>query len=306
MNATVAILPGCQAVLCFLAIILQLVSLPASYWGTFAAKYDYGAAFERGHFGLWTVCSERVPYFYEDCKSMDTYLKLTQHSAAAGIIAVIHLLCLLSFLPLAVIRVVQLVRNIQDGCIVARVICLAKISVAVTAMTLAVVVVILSTFGTDQPKFYDVDRGWAFWLQVMVLVVDIFLVLVCSLENIQFWRLQAMQEAAASGSYREDDFSETYSNPNVDRPPYGSHLGENEQNGNAVRRTPSPLPSSKRSPTGEPDYRKPPSNGENGTILSTGSRTVIAVNGLTYPNPAFAEQSPSGRRKADEPPYVNA
>ncbi|XP_064489820.1 uncharacterized protein LOC135401374 isoform X2 [Ornithodoros turicata] len=248
MSASVAILPGCQALLCFLAIILQLVSLPASYWGTFAAKYDYGSVFERGHFGLWTVCSERIPFFYEDCNSLDTYLKLTGHSSAAGIIGVVHLLCLLVFLPLAVVRVVQVMRNLEDGCIIARVMCLTKITVAAVTLTLAVVVVILSSIGTDQPGFYEVQKGWAFWVQVVVLVVDIFLVLICSLENIQHWRLQTLQEAATSSNYQDDDFSETYSNPNFDQPPYDPRQGVDGQNGSAMCPTPSPVPPSKRDP----------------------------------------------------------
>ncbi|CAN7995280.1 unnamed protein product, partial [Ixodes hexagonus] len=166
---------------------------------------------------------------------------------------------------------------------------------------------------------------------VFVLVVDIFLVLVCALENIQFWRLQTMREAAtASSSYRDgDDFSETYSNPNFDRgpptpydaqvpyqqrtpgiqapyepqpaydsrPTYGGGQGDaDDQNGSAAMLPPPPPPP------------PPEGNGVDG-IVSSGSRTVISVNNgadLTYQNPTFEERSPSQRRRPNrEPRYGN-
>ncbi|KAH6924372.1 hypothetical protein HPB50_016325 [Hyalomma asiaticum] len=133
MNLGAAVLPGCQAILCFINIVLQLVSLPPSYWGTFVAQTNQGAILERGHFGLWYVCSERVPFFFEDCEAPITYLRLTGLSTAAGALAIIHLLVLFGALPLIIIRVVQSVRNIEDGCLDVRFLCLAKTTVTVIA-----------------------------------------------------------------------------------------------------------------------------------------------------------------------------
>ncbi|XP_029848256.2 uncharacterized protein LOC8030481 [Ixodes scapularis] len=336
MNVGAALLPGCEAILCFINIILQLVSLPPSHWGTFQGLTEFGSVLERGHFGLWWVCAERVPFFFEDCDSPSSRLSLTGLSTAAGVLAVFHLLALLGFLPLALIRVVQLARNLDEGCFDARFMCLTKITVAVVALVLAVVVVVLGSMGTEQPRFYQVQRDWAFWIQVVILVIDIFLVLICALENIQFWRLQTMREAAtASSSYREgDDFSETYSNPNFDRgppapypaqvpqerqpagsqppyepqptydsqptynpqPTYGAQRDDDDENGSTAMLPPPPPP--------------PPLEG-NGTdgIVSSGSRTVISVNNgadLTYQNPTFEERSPTQRRRPNgEPRYGN-
>lgn len=42
MNVGAALLPGCEAILCFINIILQLVSLPPSHWGTFQGLTEFG------------------------------------------------------------------------------------------------------------------------------------------------------------------------------------------------------------------------------------------------------------------------
>lgn len=172
-------------------------------------------------------------------------------------------------------------------------------------MILAVLVVVLGSMGTEQPKYYHVQRGWAFWVQVVILVVDIFLVLLCSLENIQFWKLQTLRDNATSSSYR-DDFSETYSNPNFGRePPYDPepNLDSNQNGSTAALPPPPPLP---------PEDEVPEDNDNrvnNDGILSSGSRTVIAVNGndLTYQNPTFEESSPNEERRRVnvEPRYGN-
>lgn len=311
MNLGAAVLPGCQAILCFLSIVLQLVSLPPSYWGTFTAKTNRGTVLERGHFGLWYVCSEHVPFFFEDCKSPITYLRLTGLSTAAGALAIVHLLFLLGAFPLILVRMVQSIRNIEDGCLEVRFLCLAKTTVTVVALVLAVIVVILGSMGTDHPDNYEVLQGWAFWIQVVILIIDIFLVLVGALENIQLWKLQNMQQAAnASGSSYQDDFSETYSNPGFGRQPvydvqqraYDSELtvppppaalseGSDFNGSTAGLPPPPPLP-----PPGDDDddngYPEPiPSNGAD----------------LTYQNPTFEDASPSAQRRTvnNEPRYGN-
>ncbi|XP_075531184.1 uncharacterized protein LOC142564177 [Dermacentor variabilis] len=312
MNLGAVALPGCQAILCFINIVLQLVSLPPSYWGTYIAKTDQGAILERGHFGLWYVCSQRVPFFFEDCEAPITYLRLTGLSTAAGALAIIHLLILFGALPLIVIRLVQSIRNIEDGCLDVRFLCLAKTTVTVVALILAVIVVILGSMGTDQPAYYEVQQGWAFWVQVVILIIDIFLVLVGALENIQLWKLQNMQEAANTGtSSYQDDFSETYSNPGFGRQPVydvqqraydtelpapppspPAELEDSDFNGStAGLPPPPPLP-----PPGDNDngYPEPDAGSRNGADL-------------TYQNPTFEDSSPSTQRRTanNEPRYGN-
>ncbi|XP_077494255.1 uncharacterized protein LOC144104896 [Amblyomma americanum] len=311
MNLGAAVLPGCQAILCFFNIVLQLVSLPPSYWGTFTAKTDQGAVLERGHFGLWYVCSEHVPFFFEDCESPLTYLRLTGMSTAAGALAIIHLLFLLGAFPLILMRTVQAIRSIQDGCLDVHFLCLAKTTVTVIGLVLAVIVVILGSMGTDHPSNYEVLQGWAFWIQVVILIIDIFLVLVGALENIQLWKLQNMQEAAntgGGGSY-QDDFSETYSNPGFGRQPV--YDAQQRAYDNELPVPPPPaVPSEGSDFNGStaglpPPPPLPPPGGDE----DSGYPEPIPANGadLTYQNPTFEDASPGAQRRNvnNEPRYGN-
>lgn len=297
MNLGAALLPGCQAILCLTSIVLQLVSLPPSYWGTFQAQTEQGTVLERGHFGLWQVCSRRVPFFFEDCESPITYLMLTPLSTAAGALAIIHLLVLVAALPLVLVRIVQSLRGGQDG---HRGLGLATITVVVVALVLAVIVVILGSMGTDQPSQYQVQRGWAFWIQVAVLVVDMCLVLAVALGNVQqLWMGRNTAQEEAASSY-QDDFSETYSNPGFgQRPPvYDAQQRAYD--------TELPPPIEDDDDNGLPPPPPPPPDDDEEFPAPMPS-AIGSGDDLTYQNPTFEDSSPSANRMtaANEPRYEN-
>lgn len=296
MNLGAALLPGCQAILCLTSIVLQLVSLPPSYWGTFEAQTEQGTVLERGHFGLWQVCSRRVPFFFEDCESPITYLMLTSLSTAAAALAIIHLLVLVAALPLIVVRLVQsLLRGGQDG---HRRLGLATTTVVVVALVLAVIVVILGSMGTDQPSNYQVQRAWAFWIQVAILVVDMCLVLAVALGNVQqLWMGRNTAQEEAASSYH-DDFSETYSNPGFAQRPAVYDAQQRAYD-------PQLPPPMDDDDNGLPPPPPPPPDDE-GFPEPMPSVTGLGDD-LTYQNPTFADSSPSANRMTagNEPRYEN-
>lgn len=296
MNLGAALLPGCQVILCVASIVLQLVSLPPSYWGTFQAQTEQGTVLERGHFGLWHVCTRRVPFFFEDCEAPITYLMLTPLSTAAGSLAIIHLLVLVAALPLLLVRLVRDLRGSQGEL---RQLSLAKITVVVVALVLAVIVVILGCMGTDQPAYYQVQRGWAFWVQVAVLVVDMCLVLAVALGNVQqLWQTRNTTQEEAASSY-QDDFSETYSNPGFgQRPPvYDAQQRAYD--------TELPPPMDDDDANGLPPPPPPPPD-DDGFPEPVPSMTGSGDD-LTYQNPTFEDNSPGVNRRTavNEPRYEN-
>ncbi|XP_067123474.1 uncharacterized protein [Centruroides vittatus] len=225
MWGSLAIFPVCAILLCLLSLLLQIIILPSSHWGEYSARKDRGNQEEVGHYGLWNLCFRKGQRIIIDCDQLDTFFRRPPHIEAAGYIAIIHILLLLTFLPFAVIRIIQIIKKTSKFVIRPNRLCIIKVTLSFIIVIFAILTTVLASIGENRFVDYVVDKGWAFWVQIFILVVDIFLGLVCALENIQYWQQQTFEAATRDP---EGEFSETYGNPTFESPrsvrKYGSEL----------------------------------------------------------------------------------
>lgn len=302
MLGSLAIFPICAVLLCLLSLLLQLIILPSSHWGEYSARKDRGNQEEFGHYGLWNICFRKGPHIVLDCDRLDTFFQRPPNIEAAGYIAIIHILLLLVFLPFAVIRIIQITKKTSKFIIRPNRLCIIKVTLAFILVVFAILTAVLCSIGENRYVDYVVEKGWAFWIQIFILVVDIFLGLVCALENIQYWQQQTFEAATRDP---EGEFSETYGNPTFESPrsvrKYGSELSIAYTDASGQ-----PYPQREISP--KHHQRGPGRSGRpNGAIsidrqitdvrTKEGGATVITIENMTYENPSFKEISPHSRRK---------
>ncbi|XP_067123481.1 uncharacterized protein [Centruroides vittatus] len=124
-----------------------------------------------------------------------------------------------------VIRIIQIIKKTSKFVIRPNRLCIIKVTLSFIIVIFAILTTVLASIGENRFVDYVVDKGWAFWVQIFILVVDIFLGLVCALENIQYWQQQTFEAATRDP---EGEFSETYGNPTFESPrsvrKYGSEL----------------------------------------------------------------------------------
>lgn len=216
MCTAFAILPICAVIVSFTTCVLELIALPSDYWGYFATRRIRGIPEESGHFGLWRLCSVKGDSQEEICLHPDSTTQLPTHAAIAAAVSIIHLLMVGSFCILSAIRLLQLARNKPDLYLGTKRLCIVKVSLALICVILSISVSILASVGEGRYRQYTVLKGWAFWIQIIIISFDIVLLLVCAFENIQYWQ-QRMTEPPPRDP--TDEFPETFVTPDYDLPP---------------------------------------------------------------------------------------
>ncbi|KAG8190659.1 hypothetical protein JTE90_001268 [Oedothorax gibbosus] len=220
---SVVVLPMCAVVVGTLCFVLQFVVLPSDEWGHFMSRRIRGVPVERGHYGLWRLCSSKASG--GECVHPDSFPGLPTQAKGAGATALLHLLATAAFAALALVRVAQVVRKKPDMVIGTRRLLFVKVAVALAMVVMSISVCILASVGEGTFKQYEVYKGWAFWIQIVIVSVDIVLLLVCAFENIQWWQMRMTEPPPPDPA---DLFPETFITPDYDMPP------------------PSPTPSGKR------------------------------------------------------------
>ena len=90
-----------------------------------------GVREEKGHFGLWRLCSTKSGDPTETCvHPEDSSYQLPTHANAAGAVSILHLILIASFVVLAVIRVLQVSKNAPDLYLGTKRLCIVKVAVA--------------------------------------------------------------------------------------------------------------------------------------------------------------------------------
>ncbi|CAL1285515.1 unnamed protein product [Larinioides sclopetarius] len=210
MCSILSILPVCAILVSGLCFILQFIVLPSDEWGHFSSRRIRGIKEERGHFGLWRVCSTKKNI--EICVPPES-TELPTHGAAAGVLSIFHLLLLACFLGLSVVRILQIVKRAPDLYLGTKRLLTTKVGVALTCVVLSISVSILASVGEGTFKHLNVFKGWAFWIQIVIISVDIVLLLVCAFENIQYWQVRMVEPPPPDPT---DLFPETFIVPDYE------------------------------------------------------------------------------------------
>lgn len=304
-------LPSSVLVWVTVTFVLQVLALTTTWWATYTARVDLGKGEEKGHYGLWTLCSTKAPHWVEDCDLLDTFFQMPRYSRLSGIVGILHLVLLLILLPLGSMRTVQIIRNVPDWGIKPNILCIIKVSVAFVCVILAMLVAILISLGEDKSKEYTVKKSWSFWVQVSVIAADVITTFVCVTESIRYWQEHMRDNSDPTGAR-----AETYGNPSFDS-------GSPE----SVRRYPENGRVSYTSSSGEPHYRneprihgsgngislyydntanvvyeKPPKRHKKQSATAVHRKThddnTASSGTLTYENPSFYEHSPRRYRRS--------
>lgn len=216
MCSVLAILPVCAVIVSFFCFILQFIVLPSDEWGHFSSRKIRGVREEKGHFGLWRLCSTKSGESVEVCvHPEDSSYQLPTHANAAGAVSILHLILIASFVVLAVIRVLQISKNAPDLYLGTKRLCIVKVAVALICVVLSISVSILASVGEGRFRQFNVFKGWAFWIQIVIISVDIVLLLVCAFENIQYWQIRMVEPAPPDPT---DVYPETFITPDYEIP----------------------------------------------------------------------------------------
>ncbi|GIY89134.1 uncharacterized protein CEXT_704971 [Caerostris extrusa] len=207
-----SILPVCAVLVSGLCFILQFVVLPSDEWGHFSSRRIRGVKEERGHFGLWRVCSTKNRGA-EECVAPRRAPSFPPTRAAAGVFSIFHLLLIACFLGLSAVRILQIVQRAPDLYLGTKRLCIAKVGVALTCVVISISVSILASVGEGTFKHLNVFKGWAFWIQIVIISVDIVLLLVCAFENIQYWQVRMVEPPPPDPT---DLFPETFIVPDYE------------------------------------------------------------------------------------------
>lgn len=216
MCSAFAILPVCAVAVSLFSFVLQFIALPSDEWGHFSTRKIRGIPEERGHFGLWRLCSLKNRETTEVCvHPEDTTYQLPTHANAAGALSIIHLILIGSFVVLAIIRVLQITKHSPDLYLGTKRLCVVKVCIALICVVLSISVSILASVGEGRFRQYNVFKGWAFWVQILIISVDIVLLLVCAFENIQYWQIRMIEPPPPDPT---DDYPETFITPDYEIP----------------------------------------------------------------------------------------
>ncbi|KFM58744.1 hypothetical protein X975_18746, partial [Stegodyphus mimosarum] len=216
MCSVLAILPLCAVIVGFFCFVLQFIALPSDEWGHFSTRKIRGIPEEKGHYGLWRLCSTKGNSPVETCVyPEDTTYQLPTYANAAGAISIIHLILIASFVVLAVIRVLQISKNAPDLYLGTKRLCIVKVAVALICVILSITVSILASVGEGRFRQFNVFKGWAFWIQILIISVDIVLLLVCAFENIQYWQVRMVEPPPPDPT---DLYPETFITPDYEIP----------------------------------------------------------------------------------------
>ncbi|XP_022239665.1 uncharacterized protein LOC106457895 [Limulus polyphemus] len=202
-------LPFIAFALSLVSIVLQLVALPSDYWAVIYPQNDSEHQVQKGNYGLWTKYIRSFPHSAEQKTSAD--FPLPPHSVAAGVMAVVHLLMQLAFLPAAVTHCVQVVKDDQDLILNAKILNVVKVVLSILAIFSSLLVIVFITVEENQSFETKVYKGPAFWVQNAVVSSNVVLSFVCSLEDVRHTELGSTKKVEKCPS--QVGVTEQYSNP---------------------------------------------------------------------------------------------
>ncbi|GFS48350.1 uncharacterized protein TNIN_201022 [Trichonephila inaurata madagascariensis] len=167
---------------------------------------------EEGHYGLWTLCTTKGPHWTEDCDPLDTFFQAPSYLIISGILGIGHLLILLSLLLLESFWIILIRYNERGLWIKSRTLSITKVSLAFISVFIAVLIVVFVSVGETRQEKYFVEKGWSFWIQILVIVSSLGIALVNGMER--------RQDLDPEGTR-----AETYGNPtfNPDSPEVSRH-----------------------------------------------------------------------------------
>lgn len=189
---------------------LSVVTVASPYWGRFSNE-ESSSSGDRvtGYFGLWTVCKD-LAQGRSFCGLNITAFNLSTYTFIAGVIAIASVIAV----GAATLIGVCLLMMIKTG----ERVCLPYRPSVVTRLVLAVVAVLLSTVAIATASIlpvshlpYSLYRGWTFYLQMLVIALELALTLVSTYDFVLSRRLGGdptfySRDPSGSGAL-------TYSNP---------------------------------------------------------------------------------------------
>lgn len=121
----------------------------------------------------------------------------------AGIVAIVHAVSLGLFFPLALLRVRQLGHHKPDLILSAATVGVLKISLAIISTVLGALVLTLVTIKESLAestvlyrlyayKNFSLQKGWAFWMEVAIVTLDLIILVLCATENIQLSKIDTL------------------------------------------------------------------------------------------------------------------
>lgn len=203
------LLPFVAFALSLVSIILQLVALPSDYWAVIYPQNDREHQIQKGNYGLWTKYIRSFPHSSEQKTSAD--FPLPPHSVAAGVMAIVHLLMQLAFLPAAVTHCVQVVKDDQGLVLNAKILNVVKVVLSILTILSSLLVIVFITVEENESFETKVYKGPAFWVQNAVVSTNVVLSFVCSLEDVLHAELGASKKIEKCPS--QTAVTEQYSNP---------------------------------------------------------------------------------------------
>lgn len=196
MQQRVALLPICSAVIGVLAFGLQLVAIATPYWATFRSEDPLGTgvyvtpgeAVEEGYYGLWKLCLLRYRgrELKKDeiiCDVIESRFDPGDYRYGAGACAVGNLLLVLIFLSPVPAQLLYLLQNKGVVGVSYRFLTMTKVVAISLGVGCTVVAAVLVNIRHQNPTF-EVPKGWSFGLQIIVIVLEVFLVIASLAEHV--------------------------------------------------------------------------------------------------------------------------
>lgn len=88
---------------------------------------------EKGHYGLWTLCSAKGPHWREDCDPLDTFFESPPYVTVSGFLCVFNLLLLVIFVPLGFLKILQVCKNKTNFCIKSKKLRIVTVTLALSS-----------------------------------------------------------------------------------------------------------------------------------------------------------------------------
>lgn len=186
--------PICSGTLGFVSVAMQIVAVATPYWAHFKRErypdslidgLRSDPLYEEGHYGLWTVCLtvfDGKPLAVEDCITNIAHFHPSSWRIFAGIIATINVVLSLLFLAAIPLQVKHLKTGTPMYCKY-KTLTRIQMVLSIVGVTCAIMAAVL--FGIhSHHKHYKEPKGWSFGLQIIVIVVQVFLFISTSAENV--------------------------------------------------------------------------------------------------------------------------
>ncbi|CAG0915026.1 unnamed protein product [Notodromas monacha] len=167
-------------VLAYLSTVLGITAVSTSYWADLY-RYTPIAADYAGHFGPWKKCSS-LSYNQEVCGEHTILFYPSSLVVAAGVFSAMSVALIADICILAPLHMVMLCTK-QKLLVSYKHAVTAKLWFALIGGVLSAFSVLLFCLPSDgREQGFIVRKGWSFYLEVVVLVLNVVMLVVCGLE----------------------------------------------------------------------------------------------------------------------------